>query len=174
MHFANYTYAHSVCFYLPEVDENDRIVLQKCMPLQLKGRIFSKNRISLHAKDTIFPGKWLSLHAKSSTFSTKWPSLHTKGSTFSTKWPPLHTKGITFLPKCPIGSAKNITFSTEWPSLHLLKALLTLGCSLFCAVYGFLFGKNSSGTINQYFIKPPGIIPKWNNPRDLKSKAYAF
>ncbi len=50
VHFANFIYAHSACFCLLLVNTNYRIIVQKCMPLQLEGRICKQKWFSPSAE----------------------------------------------------------------------------------------------------------------------------
>nr|WP_320154060.1 hypothetical protein [uncultured Draconibacterium sp.] len=164
MHFAIFTYAQSVCFYLPVVTKNCRIVVQKCMPPHLEGIIFSKKHILPHAEGNTFSRKCPLPHAEGITFSPKWPLPHAEGITFSPKWPLPHAEGITFTEKWPLLHAEGNTYKPEWLILFLLKALIILVFWPFLGRGGAVLKPNSSGTIIQYFINQPGCIPNGTTP----------
>ncbi|WP_321371978.1 hypothetical protein [uncultured Draconibacterium sp.] len=164
MHFAIFTYAQSVCFYLPVVTKNCRIVVQKCMPLQLEGSIFSKKHLLPYAEGITFSSKWPLPHAEGNTFLPKCPFPHAEGIIFLPKCTLPHAEGIIFSPKWPLPHAEDNTFSKKCPHLHLLKVSIILMFWPFFGKVGAMVARNSSGTINQYFFNPPGYFPNGITP----------
>lgn len=150
MHFANFTYAHSVCFYLPVVSKNVRKEVRIGLFLQLEGCIFAAKCIFPQLEGNSFSTNWHFPGAETYIFCVFRFLPHVEAHVFSKKW--------------PLRSAEAHVFLKKWPLLQLSIVPLLLVFWLFLGVLGLLFEKNSSGTITQYFIKPPGIFPKWNTP----------
>ena len=166
VHFYNFTYTHFVWLYLPMLNVNCRIAVQKCMLSQLIDRIFPKKCTPSHATTSIFPKKWCLSHAIPRVFYRKWSLSHAIGNGLAKKWPPVTAISSVFGQKCPFSHTISSVCSNKWCLSHILKLLLLLMFRPFIeGLRSCLREIPPELQFNRVLINPDTFL-KWNNPRD--------
>ncbi len=166
MHFANFTYAHSVCSTLHSGIENDSNARKIVRFPYLEAGIFSNISILPHTEGYVFRAIWLFPGAEAYAFCVLLNLPHAEAPIFCKIWPLRGAEANVFLKIWPLRSAEALIFYKIWSFPHLLKVPLLLVFWQFLCIAGLLFEKNSSGIRYLYINHSPGIIPKWDNPRD--------
>ncbi|WP_372650817.1 hypothetical protein [Draconibacterium sp.] len=142
--------------------------------LQLPDRVYDQRVGYVQLNDNIFGLIWTNLIANDVQFVKICPPIIVSNKQLKQIYPPISANLKEFIQIVQPISANDDIFNQLFLVLYILKVLIEKGYDLVFLKNTTWFTKKSFGTTINNFIHSPGMFHKWNNPRDLKTKDYAF